>query len=438
MSASGCPVVLHETGEHCGEPLGGGDLCGLHRARRKKGWTDAELGIPRNHTRRGAVHARLTCPVLQHDTGEACGEPVKSQGLCPMHYQRRRNGWSEKRMGEPASGTKGRAAAIGDRAVRVDPVQLRAERLEFVGSSPPKRYLEVLHRYRIWLEEIAVTDPAALHQPEPVVVTAYLADLHERGLAASSLDVTAAGIRWAARRTGRGDPTLYTAEMRRAARRSAAPKPIARELDLAGLEALVDALEGARWTHHHRDPAHIPLLARGVFLTQLHLAGRHDDLANLTLEDVARRPEGWRVVPWVRKNWPGGTPDGLWLVPTRDPRFDPVAAMDAWMEFRRTLSNTGYVFCRFRAGAWRPDEHIWYPHHNRFITDLGRLAGVGHITTHTLRRSTAQILVAQGASEPELLRLLGHRDLRTLHVYLQRSGPTSAAAQMVELYREAA
>jgi integrase len=358
--------------------------------------------------------------------------------MCFMHYQRRRNGWANERMGEPRAGTKRRATSIGERDVRIDLAQLRAERLAFVGSAQPTWGLEVLHRYRIWLEELAASDPAALHQREEVLVTAYLASLHDRGLAASSLDVAAAGIRWTARRTGREDPTLHTTEMRRAARRAAAPKPIAREVDLDGLEALVDALEQARWTHHRRDPEHVPLLARAVFLTQLHLAGRHDDLANLTLDDVVRRPEGWRVVPWVRKNWPGGTPDGLWLVPTRDRRFDPVAAMDAWMEFRRTLSDTGYVFCRFRAGAWRPDEHIWYPHHNRFVTELGRLAGVGHITTHTLRRSTAQVLAAQGASEPELLRLLGHRDLRTLRVYQQRSGPTSAAAQMLELYREAA
>jgi integrase len=170
-----------------------------------------------------------------------------------------------------------------------------------------------------------------------------------------------------------------------------------------------------------------------MVLAGVHLAGRYSDLARLRVCDVERTDEGLKVTPWVRKNWPGGTPDGLWLVRTDNAQLDPVAAMDEWLAERSQLG-PGWLFPAWRAGGWVVDEPVSYDHYSAYLAALGAAAGVGPVTSHTLRRSTAQLLWDQGANEAELMRLLGHRDTRTLNRYLRKERSAGAGGQIVERY----
>ena len=42
--------------------------------------------------RKTDVKSGSSCPVIMDDTGEPCGRPVRSAGLCPLHYRRKQNG----------------------------------------------------------------------------------------------------------------------------------------------------------------------------------------------------------------------------------------------------------------------------------------------------------------------------------------------------------
>jgi site-specific recombinase XerD len=54
----------------------------------------------------------------------------------------------------------------------------------------------------------------------------------------------------------------------------------------------------------------------------------------------------------------------------------------------------------------------------RWITRLGRLAGVGHVTPHVLRHTTAGLLAGDGVDPIKIKELLGHRSIQTTMGYV--------------------
>lgn len=421
-----CPVVLHLTGVECGEPAFGAGLCGFHLNRRRSGYSDDELGLPKGANRT----VRATCSIIEDNTGFACPDDTKADGMCKFHYQRAHKGWPADRLGAP----RARRTRV---AVAVDLAALRTERERFCeGNTTGENYIRPLRQWRLWLERLAVDDAEALFQPEEVLVAAFVAQRCTEGGSASKVDVPTAAISWWARHDGRPDPTAATRDLRRAHRRANAARPAAGELTLDGVRRFFEVAGDTSWPNRRDDPDNVDRFARAVVLTMFHLAARYSDLARLSTDDVRRTEEGWRVVPWVRKNWPGGTPDGLWLVPTRDPLFDPVAAMDTWMEFRGPLGD-GYLFCGFD-GAWHRDEPFSYDQLDVFMRRVGATAGFGALSSGVFRRTMTQLLTAQGATDAELMRLLGHRDTRTLRRYQSKKAAPSAGEQLVALYGMAA
>lgn len=420
-----CSIVEHHTGVVCPDLVESTGMCRRHYDRQLRGWSDDELGLPK-----GAARAvRGACSIVEHDTGLECPDEVKARGMCTFHYQRAHKGWPADRLGAPRA-RRGRVAQ------RVDLVALRLDRELFCADNTTGvNYIRALRPWRRWLERLAVEDPAALAQPEEFLVTSFIADRCADGGSASKADVPAAAISWWACHDGRPDPTLATKDMRKAhRRRNPVPPPVAGELTVDGVRALLKALAGTRWAHHRDDPDAADRLARAVVLTIFHLAARYSDLARLRTDDVCRTEEGWRVVPWVRKNWPGGTPDGLWLVPTRDSLFDPVTAMDAWMEFRAPLGD-GALFCHFD-GTWHPDKSFDYDQLDTFLRRLGVAAGLGPMSSGVFRRTMTQLLTAQGATDTALIRLLGQRDTKSLRRYQSKKAAPSAGEQIVGLYRQ--
>lgn len=424
-----CWVVWHDTGVECGDTVDSKGLCAFHYGRHMNGWSDDELGLPKGASRK--QKKETTCPVIEDETGVNCPRPVKCKGMCRFHYQRVLKQWPPERLGEPPRDHTRSAE-------RCDLAQLRADRQIFCSlDTTGKGYLKPLNQWRMWLERLAATEPAALALSEATLVKSYITERSDAGLSASTIDVDASAIRWWALYDGRPDPTLGTSDMRRGHRsQKPKPRPAAGELTLDELRTLLREIRWAQWAHHREDPENASRLARAMLMSLLHLAARHSDVARLKMGDLERTEQGWRIVPWKRKNWPGGTPDGLWLVPTKDPLFDPVQAMDEWMEFREPLGD-GYVFPLFD-GAWHPTKPTAFQQLQNYLGRLGRSAGLGHLTSGVFRRSMTQLLTDQGASESELLRLLGHRDTRTLRRYQTKKHAPSAAEQMVRLYEIAA
>lgn len=94
-----CPVTVDATAQPCGEEVRSLGLCHFHAQRRRNGWTDDELGLPRNARRRPPTHTH--CTVIEHHTDRPCPRPHSTTGLCGMHYVRRRNGWTDDELGLP-------------------------------------------------------------------------------------------------------------------------------------------------------------------------------------------------------------------------------------------------------------------------------------------------------------------------------------------------
>lgn len=97
-----CRVVEEHTSLPCpGIPVGDG-LCARHYARVRAGWPEALLGSPLG-TRR--PRGRSTCPVVLHETGLPCGLPARFYGLCQTHHRRRAKGTADDQLGAPLKGS---------------------------------------------------------------------------------------------------------------------------------------------------------------------------------------------------------------------------------------------------------------------------------------------------------------------------------------------
>lgn len=97
-----CTVVEHDTATSCGDPVRRHDMCGRHNARFIRGWSADEMGLAFGVRR---YRWRKTCHVVLHLTGEPCGDDIASRGLCQLHRRRVDQGWAPERLGQPPSGS---------------------------------------------------------------------------------------------------------------------------------------------------------------------------------------------------------------------------------------------------------------------------------------------------------------------------------------------
>lgn len=220
-------------------------------------------------------------------------------------------------------------------------------------------------------------------------------------------------------------------------RRGAGPLayPRAAEAERA-LRAVQAATRGAglRWpaggaVPPHDDDALAQLLARldpqtttwardtAVLLVGWHLALRGGEVGGaLAMSDLARDRLGYTAMLGRTKGdqMAAGTP--LSLLPTQEPRLDPVAALDAWLVRRGRAA--GPVFTSVRGGRPRPDLPMSTAAVSTVVRARAAAAGLtGRYSSHSLRIGLVVSAIKLGASIPDLMTVTRHRDPEMVGYY---------------------
>jgi integrase len=205
----------------------------------------------------------------------------------------------------------------------------------------------------------------------------------ERVLQSVQAAVRGVGVRWPAR----------------------SPLPYREDDALAQLLARLDP-ETTTWV---RDTA--------MLLVGWHLALRGGEVGGaLAITDVARDRLGYTAMLSRTKGdqMAAGTP--LSLLPTREPRLDPVAALDAWLLRRGRAA--GPVFTSMRGGRPRLDQPMSTASVSMAIRARVAAAGLtGRYSSHSLRIGYVVTAIKLGASIPDLMTVTRHRDPEMVGYY---------------------
>jgi hypothetical protein len=205
----------------------------------------------------------------------------------------------------------------------------------------------------------------------------------ERVLRAVQAAVRGAGVRWPAR----------------------SPLPCRDDEALAQLLARLDP-ETTTWV---RDSA--------ALLVGWHLALRGGEVGGaLAVADLVRDRLGYTAMLGRTKGdqVAAGTP--LSLLPTREPRLDPVAALDAWLLRRGRVA--GPVFTSMRGGRPRLDRPMGTASVSTMVRARAAAAGLtGRYSSHSLRIGFVVTAIKLRASIPDLMTVTRHRDPEMVGYY---------------------
>lgn len=281
-----------------------------------------------------------------------------------------------------------------------------------------RAYASDLAQFRAFL--VAQASPAAEgdggssgEEPDPGSVEihdlrAWLASLHGRGLARTTIARKLAALRSFYRFLGRSGQESDPAHGLRSPR---IPLRLPTRMEMEEVEALL----------HAPDPA-TPLGARDLAILELLYATgvRVSELVGLDLPDLNRPSRILRVLGKGGKER---------VVPFGEVAED---ALDLYLEARgRLLREDGDPMALFlNARGGRLSDRSVRTVVRRYLGEAGlaRLAGV--VTPHTLRHAFATHLLDRGADLRAIQELLGHADLATTQKYTHVS-----TARLFEVYR---
>jgi hypothetical protein len=154
-----------------------------------------------------------------------------------------------------------------------------------------------------------------------------------------------------------------------------------------------------------------------ALLVGWHLALRGGEVGGaLTMADLTRDRLGYTAMLGRTKGdqVAAGTP--LSLLPTREPRLDPVAALDAWL--LRRSGAPGPVFTSMRGGRPRPDRPMSTASVSTMVRARAAAAGLtGRYSSHSLRIGLVVTAIKLGASIPDLMTVTRHRDPEMVGYY---------------------
>lgn len=316
---------------------------------------------------------------------------------------------------------------IGDQAhlVPLEDLERLARDLVEAGVAPRTRaaYALAWRRWRTWAASRGL--PARPLDPE--LVALHLAELVQRGLSLSTIQLALAALNVAARTAGDvapGDHQAVRAMLRGIRRRiGVAPRGARHALRLQELAALVAEIP----------PGVLGDRDRALLLLGFAGAMRRSELVALQLGDVIRVPEGLQVTIRRGKTDQEGAGHQLGIPLASRPDLCPVRAVERW---RAQLGDSGGPLFR------RVDRH------GRILPgQLGDRAvalvlqrraaqaglDAGELAAHSLRHGFVTEAAARGVPERTIQRHTGHRSLRTLRGYIREGGIflDNAAAQVL-------
>ena len=254
----------------------------------------------------------------------------------------------------------------------------------------------------------------------PAEVAAFLADERDRGLAANTLDLRRAAIRFLHRAAGLPSPTEHAevGETLAGIRRDAANPVKKRAATLAVLRdilaAMPDDLRGSR--------------DRALLLVGFAGALRRSELAGIQLGDLERTDAGWQLT--LPRSKGAQTSAALVPLPYGKTELCPVRALTRWLAASGITE--GAVFRRLwlppsRAAHASPAlpvlgvETLTPRSIGRIVQIRAAAAGfVGHeFGGHSLKRGALSTGMAQGAHAAQLKRLGRHKSFDVLGEYLE-------------------
>jgi integrase len=154
-----------------------------------------------------------------------------------------------------------------------------------------------------------------------------------------------------------------------------------------------------------------------ALLVGWHLALRGGEVGRaLAVADLARDRMGYTAMLGRTKcdQVAAGTP--LSLLPTQEPRLDPVAALDAWL--LRRGGAAGPVFTSMRGGRPRLDRPMSTASVSTVVRARAAAAGLtGRYSSHSLRIGFVVTAIKLGASIPDLMTVTRHRDPEMVGYY---------------------
>jgi len=177
-----------------------------------------------------------------------------------------------------------------------------------------------------------------------------------------------------------------------------------------------------------------------VLLVGWHLALRGGEVGGaLAITDLARDRLGYTAMLGRTKGdqMAAGTP--LSLLPTEEPRLDPVAALDAWL--LRRGDAPGPVFTSMRGGRPRLDRPMSTASVSMTIRSRAAAACLtGRYSSHSLRIGFVVTAIRLGASIPDLMTVTRHRDPEMVGYYARglRGRPNRKVLAQILGWKEAA
>jgi integrase len=290
------------------------------------------------------------------------------------------------------------------------------------AASTRKTYASMFRRFDRWCADRGIpTLPAS-----PATVSAYLSDMATLGFAAGTIEGASAAIGAAHETEGHDNPTAdpTVRAVRRGIRRTlgTAPRRQSRPLDTAEIRRMLDAIDRDD-PRGKRDAA--------IILLGFASALRRSEIAALDLADIEPKPEGLLVRVRRSKTDPEAHGQLVGVAHGQHVETDPVAALDAWLDYRgrepgqlfkgfhhdrigpRPFTGSGLArMLKERAAAGIPSERISGHSLRAGHATTAAMAGVGldRIAAQT-RHSRISTLVEHYIRPLEAMQVTSSRDL---------------------------
>lgn len=210
-----------------------------------------------------------------------------------------------------------------------------------------------------------------------------------QGQSPSTLSLTVAAVRTAARRLGEPDPVGPLCEIAlRTHRRAAPPARQVAAVDWAAADAAADAAAARGDAIGLRDAAVVAVMSDALL--------RVGETASLDAADIGRADDGTGHVH-VRRSKTDQNGDGASLFLRRA----AIARIDAWLT--EAAIDDGPLFRRVRKGGRVTDERLSARAIRAIITAAAAQIGIDGASGHSLRIGSAQSLIRAGAQMPEAM-----------------------------------
>jgi site-specific recombinase XerD len=271
-----------------------------------------------------------------------------------------------------------------------------------------RAYLSDFRDFHTWCEAVQASAlPVSIE-----TTAAYLAQLADKGLKASTISRRAAAIGYVHRAKGFKPPT--NAEPVKAVLRG-----IRRRLGAAV---------------NRKDPATASAIARMVRRIPDNLQGKRDkallllgfaaalrrsELVALDLADLERMPEG--IIVHIRRSKTDQEGEGHQVAVPRGSKLKPVEALEDWL--RSALVETGPVFRSIRKGESVNPDRLSEGSVADIVKRYAKAAGLDPETFsgHSLRARFVTSALEAGADLLKVMDITRHREVKTLKAYDRRA-----------------